>query len=469
MLLDRVEAYILKNALILPGETVIVGFSGGPDSLCLSHMLWRLSPRYGWTVILAHFDHQLRGSASDEDAEFCREWAASKALAFRMHGRDVAREAESSGESTELAARRLRYDFFRDLQRETGAARIALGHHQDDQAETVLMRLIRGTGTDGLAGMRPSRADGVVRPLLAQSRQDILSYCVTHELDPRIDHTNFEGLYTRNCLRLEILPLLADRYNPRIAEALSRTALLAAEDSDCLNAMADSALEKWCPEAMGGVKIPIPELRNLPMAILKRVLRNGVHRVTGSKENLESEHVEQILKLINTPKTGKHVVLCGTRFAISYDELLLSREQARAFEEETEIVLEVGTVKVFGGAITMQPIAPEDWNQNAKLSADTVVIDMDSVRGPLRARSRQPGDAMIPFGMSGFKKLKSLMIDLKIPRERRDTIPVISDSEKVVWVAGVRLDERVRVSDTSKKLMRLSWSVCCSQDINMLE
>ena len=163
MLLEQVESYIIKNHLILPGETVIVGFSGGPDSLCLSHLIWRLSGKHGWKLILAHFDHQLRGAASAEDALFCKNWAEARSLPFFMTVLDIHLEEQRHAESSELAARWCHYAFFTQVQLETGAQRIALGHHQDDQAETVLMRLIRGTGIDGLGGMRPLREDGHTR------------------------------------------------------------------------------------------------------------------------------------------------------------------------------------------------------------------------------------------------------------------------------------------------------------------
>lgn len=469
MLLERVEAYIQKNRLVLPGDTVIVGFSGGPDSLCLSDLLRRLSGRHGWRIVLAHFDHQLRGEASRDDAQFCKAWAKANGLDFRTVARDIAGEAMDRGESTELAARRCRYEFFAQIQKETGAQRIALGHHQDDQAETVLMRLIRGTGIDGLGGMRPMRRDGVIRPLLAESRKEILRYCESQSLDPRIDHTNLEALYTRNCLRLEVLPLLAERYNPRIAEALCRTAALAAEDSDCLNAMADGFVKEYGKKISEGLELPLPALKEQPAAILKRVLRNSLRRVTGSAENLESEHMEQILSLFSASHTGKSVTFCGARFLISYGTLIIQKDMPSQGFEEMELPLEAGSVRGFGGRFTLRPLKRNEWESRMDRGKNVVVIDADAVCGSLRVRCRCPGDAMIPLGMQSFKKLKELMIDQKIPRDSRDAIPVICDSEKIVWLAGIRMDERVRVKPETEKLIEICWEVCCSPGSNMLE
>ncbi len=469
MLLERVEGYILKNGLILPGDTVIVGFSGGPDSLCLSDLLRRLSGRYGWRIILAHFDHQLRGEDSREDARFCREWAVSKGMDFRTVARDIADEARISGESTELAARRCRYAFFAQIQSETGAQRIALGHHQDDQAETVLMRLIRGTGIDGLAGMRPMRRDGVIRPLLAEPRTEILRYCSQEALTPRVDHTNMENTYTRNGLRLEILPLLAERYNPRIAEALCRTAAQAAEDSDCLNHMADAFITKQGKAAAGYVELSVESLREQPAAIQKRVLRNSVRRVTGSAENLESEHLEQILKLLSASQTGKQTVFCGARIQRNYGVLTIREDKEKPVFEEVEIQAKPGVVKVFGGQFVLRMLTRQQWETSTNRGPGIIVIDAGSIRGSLRIRQRKSGDAMIPLGMKGFKKIKNMMIDLKIPRDIRDTIPVLCDAEKIIWVAGIRMDERVRVKPETEKLMEICWEVCCSPGSNMLE
>lgn len=470
MFLERVESYILKNGLIEPEETVIVGFSGGPDSLCLSHLLWRLSGKCRWNIVLAHFDHQLRGEASRADAEFCRKWAEAKGLPFFMESMDIGREAQIHGESTELAARRCRHAFFRQVQAETGAAKIALGHHRDDQAETVLMRLIRGTGTDGLAGMRPLREDGLIRPLLAESRENILKYCASVELDPRIDHTNLESVYTRNCLRLEILPLLAARYNPNIAEVLCRTAALAAEDSDCLNALAGKHLADWGLRTEAGLRFPIRELSNVPRAVLKRMLRQGVGKIAGSAENLEFAHLEQILQLLDSPRTGKSAAFCGVRFTVSYGNLILNRDKAENHEDQSiEIPFEEGAIQAFGGRITLRLLKTSEWRPGDDKDPNCIVVDRDAVCGNLQIRRRQTGDRMMPLGMNTFKKLKDLMIDQKIPRDQRDSIPVFCDDEKILWIAGIRMDERVRVKASSEILMEICWEVCCSPDGNMLE
>lgn len=469
MLLERVEGYILAKGLILPGNTVVVGFSGGPDSLCLADLLCRLSDRHGWRILLAHFDHQLRGEASRGDARFCEEWAASKGLEFRTASADIAKEAQESCESTELAARRFRYAFFSQLQAETGAARIALGHHQDDQAETVLMRLIRGTGIDGLAGMRPLRKDGVIRPLLAEPRSEIMKYCNEQSLVPCIDHTNMESLYTRNCLRLEVLPLLAERYNPRIAEALCRTATQAAEDSDCLNDIAEAFVTDFGKKNAGGLNLSIRALAEQPVSIRKRVLRNSVRIVTGSAENLESEHLEQLLKLLSMPQTGKHMVFCGVRFQRSYETLIIRKDLAASDFDEVDIPMKAGVFSAFGGTFTFRPLTRNSWEKHKNRGAGVIVIDADAVKGALKVRRRRPGDAMIPLGMKGFKKLKDMMIDLKVPRDARDTMPVLCDSEKIIWIAGIRMDERVRVKSETEKLMEICWEVCCSPGSNMLE
>lgn len=473
MFLERVEAFITKNQLISDGDTIIIGFSGGPDSLCLVHVLERLAGRHRWRLVLAHFDHQLRDDASRADAAFCRAWAESRGLQFYEAAQDIAGEARRRGESTELAARRCRYAFFRQLQAEIGAQRIALGHHRDDQAETVLMRLIRGTGTDGIAGMRPLRPDGVVRPLLAESRDAILKYCETQGLDPRYDHTNMENLYTRNSLRLEVLPLLAERYNPKVAEALCRAADIAAEDSDCLNRLAEENLTAWVKATEAGLELPLERLAEAPPAIRRRLVRQAVRRIAGTARDLESEHVDQVLKISAQGQAGKLVVFCGVRFTVGYGTLIMASEQAMTQggiqDTELELPLADGAYEAFGGRITIRTFPIGGWEGDTQRRPGCIVIDADALNGPLRVRKRQVGDRMMPLGMAQMKKVKNIFIDRKIPRSLRDSIPVFCDGEKIVWLAGVQMDERVRVTSTSQRLAEICWEVCCSPDGNVLE
>ncbi len=473
MLLERVGTFIHKNRLIGEGDTVVIGFSGGPDSLCLAHLLERLAPRHRWRLVLAHFDHQLRGEDSRQDAAFCRQWAAEHGLEFHIGTADVAREAKLRGESTEQAARRCRYAFFQEVQAAVGASRTALGHHRDDQAETVLMRLIRGTGTDGLAGMRPLRSDGVVRPLLAESRQAILDYCRDHGLTPCTDDTNLESLYTRNSLRLEVLPLLAERYNPKVAEALCRAADIAAEDSDCLNQLAAESLKAWAMQTEAGLELPLEQLGRAPAAIGRRVIRQAVRRLAGSARDLEAEHVDQILKLAAQGQTGKRVAFCGVRFTMGYGTLILTRdrEEPATQSPEAELVLPLkeGALEAFGGRIALRLLSREAWEAQDPPRPDRIVLDADALKGELRVRRRRIGDRMMPLGMDRLKRLKNIFIDRKIPRNLRDRVPVFCDGEKIVWLAGVQMDERVRVTPASQRLVEICWEVCCSPDGNVLE
>lgn len=473
MLLERVGTYIHKNRLIGEGDTVVIGFSGGPDSLCLAHLLERLAPRHRWRLVLAHFDHQLRGEASRQDAAFCRQWAADHGLEIHVGTADVPREAKLRGESTEQAARRCRYAFFQEVQSAVEGHRIALGHHRDDQAETVLMRLIRGTGTDGLAGMRPLRSDGVIRPLLAESRQAILEYCLNHDLTPCADETNLESLYTRNSLRLEVLPLLAERYNPKVAEALCRAADIAAEDSDCLNQLAEERLKAWAMQTEAGLELPLEQLGKAPAAIARRVIRQGVRRMAGSVRDLEAEHVDQILKLAAQGQTGKRVAFCGVRFTMGYGTLILTRDReeptTRPLETELPLPLADGTVEAFDGRIVIRLLSREAWEAQGTPGSDRIVLDAETLKGELRVRRRRIGDRMMPLGMDCLKRLKNIFIDRKVPRNLRDRVPVFCDDEKIIWLAGVQMDERVRVTPASQRLVEISWEVCCSPDGNVLE
>ncbi len=306
--IEKVRSAIRRHEMARPGDRVLVGVSGGPDSVALLYALWALSRELQVSLHVGHLNHMLRGAAADEDAAYVRDIAGRLGVPVTIESRDAATHARENRMSVELAAREIRYDFYFRVAKAVGAARVALGHHAGDQAETVLLRLIRGTGTTGLGGIPPVRplaaggdvdsAPVIIRPLIDATRQEIEGYCRENGLNPRVDASNLTSVYARNRVRHELVPLLERHYNPRIIQSIARTAELVREDDSFISGEVRRRMERivrersrWC------VALAIEPLLAEPPAIQRRVVRQAVALVARGAEDVEFEHVEMVLEL----------------------------------------------------------------------------------------------------------------------------------------------------------------------------
>ncbi len=309
---ESVKKTISSRGLIPKGSAVVLGLSAGPDSLCLLHILYGLREKLGFELCALHVNHMLRGADADADEAFAEEYCESLGIPVRTVRADVRAMAEEQGLSEEDAGRRVRAKVLREYADELSEGGkpvfIALAHNRDDQAETVLMRLIRGTGVHGLAAMEYKRKDGVIRPLLDTPRSDIEDYCREKGLSPRIDKTNSEADYTRNSIRLRLLPLLENEYNPRIKEALVRLSSFASEDDACLRELAEAFLTENGRQKNGGLELDIKALRTLQPAVLKRALALGLADL-GLTEDLSAERMAAITGAMKSGRGGLTIEL----------------------------------------------------------------------------------------------------------------------------------------------------------------
>ncbi len=330
---ESVKKTISSRGLIPKGSAVVLGLSAGPDSLCLLHILLGLKEKLGFELCALHVNHMLRGADADADESFARSFCEEQGIPLRVVKKDVMAMAKEQGLSTEDAGRRVRYEaFFRyaeELRKDGRPALIALAHNRDDQAETVLMRLIRGTGVHGLAAMEYKRADGVIRPLLDTPRSAVEEYCREKGLEPRIDKTNSEPGYTRNRVRLELLPLLESSYNPKIKEALVRLSSFAAEDEACLRDEAEAFVKARAPESpAGSLVFKAEELNSLHPAIEKRVLALALSKL-GLKEDLSAERLAAVTGALKSGRGGLTIELPrGFKALIGRGRLTLLAPQA---------------------------------------------------------------------------------------------------------------------------------------------
>lgn len=458
-LTDVVRGTIERYGMLAPGDGVVVAVSGGPDSLALLHLLWSLREAFGLSLHVAHLNHLLRGEAARADAAFVRETAERLGLPVTVEEVPVADLARAEGLSLEEAGRAARYRFFRRVCAAAGARRVALGHTRDDQAETVLMRLLRGAGPAGLAGIPPVRDGWVIRPLIAVPRAAVEAYCREQGLEPRRDASNESTAFLRNRIRLDLLPRLEALFHPELRASLARTAEILRAEDEWLEAQAEEALSGLCRTEGDRLVLSVDGIERLPLALRRRVVRLAAERAGVAAGALAFDHVERVLALA-VGRTGRGVSLPGGREARrDQDGIVLGTGPAGAvaFRYEWPVpgsldVPEAGvrlTADLLEGP--PQPAGPAGYGGDGR---EVAVLDADRVPLVLTVRSRLPGDRLRPAGLGGEKKLQDLFVDAKVPRRRRDRVPVVVAGDRVAWVVGQRVDSRAAAGPrTTRRLI----------------
>ena len=438
---------------------MILAVSGGPDSVALCHIFQRLRSELGLELVVAHVHHGLRGEAADEDARFVSAMAKALDLPAVMQAVDVRAWQRAHGGSLQMAARTLRFQFLSRIMAEQGAERLALGHNADDQAEEILLRLLRGTGPRGLQGMAARSTAGIIRPLLACHRAQILDYLSRHGLSWREDRSNLEPWCQRNRLRLEVLPLLRDHFNSNLNATLVRTAAIFEDEEDFWESLVEDWLDRHARQEGNGVlELPVTELLETHPALQRRLLRRGLEVTCGHLAGFGFHHVALLLGLCRSE--GAHRELHLPNLAVaqkSYGRLVI-RPLGPAPEPFRHEIPGPGLhfLHDLDHTIFMEEKEGENSVEFGNDPAQ-VVMDRDCVSFPMLLRSVQPGDRFHPLGMKGSKKLKDLFIDAKVSRRRRRLVPVLCDAKRIVWVVGHRIDDRVRVTTQTRRLLRVEY------------
>lgn len=468
MLAETVLHTIEKYNLIEKGDNVIVGISGGPDSVCLLHIMHRLAERIGIKLYAVHVNHGLRGSESDEDEAFVRDFCSRLGVELKVHAADIAEIAKEKGISLEEAGREIRYREFHCFGEALGGAKIAVAHNKNDQAETLLMRLIRGTGLDGLKGMNHKR-ETVIRPLLDIPREDIESYCRENALAPRTDSSNLQSIYTRNKIRLGLIPYINQSFSTDIVETLYRTSLVLRDDYEAMEAAVRDAYRQClmrCNESC--VELDNGCLDTLHPGIAKRVVRSAIRKVKGDLKGIENKHIEDILDLIREGRTGAILQLPqGIRIARSYGIIKVHRDPGKGRVQHFDHLLHtpgITSVEEIGGCIQSE-IIERNENSNRHLSQSgssrQQFFDyeklLEGINKGIKIRNRRDGDIFKPFRSSGTKKLKEYFIDNKIPRDSRDKIPLIAKNNEIVWVVGYKTSDNFKVTENTKRVLMLEY------------
>lgn len=464
-MLDKVVETITRHRLIENGDKIVAGISGGPDSVCLLHLLHTLSEKINIKVYAIHINHKLRGSESDADEAFTFEICNKLGIYLRCLAFDIDEISRMERISLEEAGRETRYREFERFADETGAVKIAVAHNKNDQAETVLMNLLRGTGLQGLAGMDYMRGR-IIRPLLDISRHEIESYCEDNSLGYRIDSSNLERDYTRNRIRLELIPEINKSFGTDLTESIHRMSLLLRNDNSFMEAEAvkayDSSLEK-CEN--GCVSLKLNELKLLHPALSGRVLRIAISRIKGDLKGIESKHIEDIAELLNKNRTGSVIQLPKRiRAGISYSSLKIYTEKTTTkiiFNYELNIpgYTLIDEIRASVDA-SIESISLND-DKYKRISYNSLVqfFDYDRLKKGMNIRNRQDGDIFTPYRSNGSKKLKEYFIDNKIPRGKRDEIPLITTYNEVIWIIGYKISDKFKVTENTKRVLKLNVAI----------
>jgi tRNA(Ile)-lysidine synthase len=455
-LLQQVQQTIQNYQMLERGHTLLIAVSGGPDSMVLLHTLWHLREPFALKLFVAHLNHQMRPSAA-EDALFVETTAHDLGLLCICKTLDVPTYQRQRKLSSEEAARQVRYAFLRATAAQLGADRIAVGHTADDQAETVLFHLLRGSGLRGLGGMPPVRMP-LIRPLIRVLRRDVLEYLRTQRLPFREDPTNGQRQYTRNRIRLDLLPALRQHYNPRLVQALCTTAQLLADDEAALQAVSHQRfLAARRPAAPEQSQLTIAEVTPLPPALQRRILREALSEVMGSLQGVTHTHIAAILALLRVGAGNKWLRLPrGVVVERRYGVLLIHR-QAPLAAVDVDVPLPVpGVCRVEAlGVTVVSDLFRHDAATGPFPTGAVAWLDAESVGQEVRVRTRRPGDRLQPLGSSYVKKLKAFLIDAKVPRAARDRLPLVVTSAGIAWVAGVRPAEWAKVTPATRTILRL--------------
>ncbi|WP_066889726.1 tRNA lysidine(34) synthetase TilS [Clostridium nigeriense] len=459
-MINKVRDFVIENNLIQNGDKVLVALSGGPDSVCLLSILYKLKDYFNIEIGAAHVNHMLRGEEALKDEEYARHICCELGVEFFSRSIDIKKISESKGISHELAGREERYKFFEIISKENGYNKIAIAHNANDQAETILMNMMRGSGIEGLCGIRSKRKGGIIRPILCLSRSEIEEYCSENKLNPRIDKTNLENIYNRNKVRLDILPYMKNNFNKDIVETINRMANLLQIDNDFIEKECNNSYKKYCTINKKELVIS-KEAFLIEKAILTRIIKKSFIEFSGKHNNFEMKHVYEVISLANN-STNKRINLPNGIIAENiYGDIYLKFIN-KVKSENKEVILNKNQVD-------KRNIEYEDYNisfdiltnkNNIEFSNNLLIkyFDYDKIKEKLIIRKRKNGDKMVPLGMNGTKKIKDIFMDLKIPVEQRDNVPILCFDNEIAWLVEHKVSDRFKVTRETKNIIKITFA-----------
>ena len=453
----RFLKFIKEKNIVKSGDKILVGLSGGPDSVCMLNLLCSIRDEEKIEVAAAHINHMLRGEEADKDEEYSKKLCESLGVRFFSKRIDINKYALETGKSSELAGREARYDFFDEIINKINFNKIATAHNANDQAETILMRIMRGTGLEGLGGIPVEREGKYIRPILFMKREEVEQYCKENNLNPHIDATNLERIYSRNKVRLDILPYMKNNFNPNIVETINRMALLLQDDNEFIEGEVNKAYKDNCFERENSIVIS-KNLFNIHSAIVTRVIRKALFAINKSNYDMEMKNIEDIIELSNLG-TNKRVDLPKDIYAENvYGDIIIRKKEYIKNKLSNELTLNKKDI-LHNEVIFDEYIINFDLvnNKDIKQENDELIkkFDYDKINN-VTIRYRKDGDRITPLGMKGSKKLKDIFIDMKIPKEKRDEIPLIQFNDEISWIVGIKMSDKFKITKETKHILKVS-------------
>ncbi|MBI4965715.1 MAG: tRNA lysidine(34) synthetase TilS [Desulfomonile tiedjei] len=456
-LLSKVRATIRQYRMIEPGGGVVVGVSGGPDSIALINILNALKSETGFRIVAAHMDHGLRED-SWKDAEFVREMCDKMDIPIEVVAQDVRAMAANEGVSIEEAGRRCRYKFFEDVRISSGANVIATAHHMDDELETFFLRIFRGSSLRGMKGIAPVRGQ-IVRPLIRAERAEIISFLEARHLPYRVDPTNLETETDRNFIRNRLFPAIRERFS-NFRDPLRRTLAMLAQEDEFLDAQA----KKLCSEAVSGSEdslvLDVEKLRSAPNALTARSVLLALYDSSGRDERWSRSHIQALIKALYSVNPSARLDLPGGLVAKrEYQTLRILREKPGTIPTALDmIVTGPGEVEFAETGFTLRFRLLEGDGRFPKAPGGeaTAFFDADKAAFPLTLRPFRPGDRIKPWGLDGSRKLKKLFIDMKVPAGLRRVIPLLVKEGEILWVPGIRRGQAAAVTPETRRILEVT-------------
>jgi len=447
---QKVVKFILNKKLIDAGDKILVALSGGADSVFLLEFLLKYKRRFSIDVAAFHLNHNLRGKEANMDEQFCKNLTVQHKIRFFSTSKNVKLFAKRNRMSLEEAGRELRYGELLKIAITNNYTKIATAHNADDNTETVLLNLIKGTGIKGLSGIPESR-EKIIRPILVLSKKEILDYLHNKKIKYRIDRSNEENNYNRNYLRNKIIPLIKDKLNPQFDSAVSRTSEIIRSYTSLIDEQINNAFKKAVTYKQQKLIINLKHLEENDVRLYGDVFRKSVKKYF--KEDLESKNISDLLKLVKA-QSGSEIKLPNKIFAVKERNSIIIYLKKRKINNVKQVEIRIGEGKQFEGKwVSISAFNRDKMNFNNNLNKE--YISQDNIQSSFILRRWKEGDRFFPLGMKNSKKLSDFLTEQKVRSSEKKEQLVLTNAGKIVWVVGIRIDERYKISAKTKKVLEI--------------